>query len=246
MHTEDGWEHLRAFTAARIALGRAGGSLPSTPWLSFQLAHARARDAVWSAFDLKAMRKQLEPLGLSVLSLRSQATDRADYLRRPDLGRKLQETADEALSQCAAPSDVCFVVTDGLSSYAVAENAFPFLETLLPLLIQEGLRVGPLCLVTQGRVAIGDEIAVQLGSRLVVVLIGERPGLSAPNSMGIYFTYQPHPGITDEKRNCISNVRPEGLPPTAAAEKLHYLLREAFRRKLTGLALKDDQELRLR
>lgn len=242
-------QDLRRLTAARIALGHTGISLPTGAHLDFQLAHARARDAVHHALDVDRVRDDLQALpGLQVICLRSRAETRATYLRRPDLGRRLDDASRELLLASAsvtaqeenAPPDVLFVVADGLSSIAIERNAAPLLQEILPLLAGQGLRVGPLSLVQHGRVAIGDEIAECLNAPLVVVLIGERPGLSAPDSMGIYLTWNTRVGMTDEARNCISNVRPEGLPHPAAARRLLYLIREARARRLSGVALKDE------
>lgn len=248
-----GWQDFRRLTAARIGLGHTGISLPTGAHLDFQLAHARARDAVHHALDVERVRDELQSLpGLEIVCLHSRAETRADYLRRPDLGRRLDDASRDLLlasassptaNPASAGADVLFVVADGLSSIAIERNAAPFMQALLPLLAGQGLRVGPLALVKHGRVAIGDDIAECLNAPLVVVLIGERPGLSAPDSMGIYLTWNARVGTTDEARNCISNVRPEGLPYPAAARRLMYLIREARTRKLSGVALKDESGL---
>jgi ethanolamine ammonia-lyase small subunit len=241
------WQSLRRFTAARIALGRSGISQPTTPQLEFQLAHARARDAVHLALDAKALAEKLSAaLGLSCVGLHSAAESRNVYLQRPDLGRKLNEASRLALVDTAAtgstahPFDVAFVIADGLSALAIEQNALPLLQALMPRLSAEQWSVAPLAIVQQGRVAVGDEVAHLLGARAVVVLIGERPGLSSPDSMGLYLTWAPQPGLTDASRNCISNVRPAGLTCEAAAFKLHYLLAESRKRQLSGVALKDE------
>lgn len=291
---------LRRLTAARIALGHVGISLPTGAHLDFQLAHARARDAVHHALDIDGAREALQVLGQPVICLHSRAQTRAEYLRRPDQGRRLDEASCKMLLEFAAtsagetgdapqwaassqprenprgqvepastsaslasktstftpasdatsfpkeaqsedgPPDVLFVVADGLSSIAIERNAVPLLQEILPMLREDGLRVGPLALVKHGRVAIGDEIAECLHAPLVVMLIGERPGLSSPDSMGIYLTWNARVGTTDEARNCISNVRAEGLPHAAAAARLRYLIREARRRRMSGVALKDE------
>jgi len=222
---------LRQFTPARVALGRTGNSLPTADLLRFQLDHARARDAVYEELDPSS-------LGMPHLLLRSAAPDRATYLRRPDMGRRLSETSRALLS--TAGYDAAIVIADGLSAPAVHHHAVPLLESLTPLLTPEDWRLAPLTVVLQGRVAIGDEIGDLLGASLVVVLIGERPGLTSPDSLGIYLTWSPRPGRTDAERNCISNVRTEGMSYRLAAHKLHFLMREARRRNLSGVRLKED------
>jgi len=226
---------LTSFTTARVSLGRTGNSLPTAELLRFQLDHARARDAVYAELDPR------ELPGPHVL-VRSAARDRRTYLRRPDLGRQLAD--DSRIQLPRGDYDAAIVMADGLSALAVHRHAAPLLDALMPLLAgREGemaWRMAPLTVVLQGRVAIGDEIGERLGARVVVMLIGERPGLTAPDSLGIYVTYDPRPGRTEAERNCISNVRPEGLPYTRAARKLHLLMREARLRKLTGVTLKED------
>jgi ethanolamine ammonia-lyase small subunit len=229
------WQALRRFTAARIALGRAGVSLPTDAHLAFQLAHAQARDAVHLALDVDQLQ---QALGQPCLRLHSAASDRTIFLQRPDLGRRLDDLSRALLQP--HPADLAFVVVDGLSAPAIMQHAAPFLQLMLQRAAQQGWSVAPPCIVEQGRVAIGDEIGALLGASAVVVLIGERPGLSAPDSMGLYLTWQPRVGLTDASRNCISNVRPAGLPCAAAVDKLQYLLIEAFRRCLSGVALKDE------
>jgi len=238
------WTSLREFTAARIALGRTGTSLPLKPVLEFRLAHACARQAVYSALDLDRLVPEFEALQMQVKLAHSQATDRAVYLQRPDRGRRLQQSSQQELQAMdSAGYDLAFVVADGLSATAVNINAVPLLKYTLQALMRENWRIAPLVLVQQGRVAIGDEIGMLLKAGLVVMLIGERPGLSATDSLGIYLTYHPQVGKTDEARNCISNVRPEGLNSEAAAAKLVYLIRESVRLKLSGIALKDNSGL---
>ena len=242
----DPWAGLRAFTAARIALGRSGTSVPLREALAFKLAHAHARDAVNSALDVAPLLAGLAALQLSVCQVHSRAQNRPQYLQRPDWGRQLAEASRpelEVAARAASPCDVALVLADGLSAAAINEHALPLLRELLPPLRQAGLRLGPLALAEQARVALGDEIGQLLGARLVLVLIGERPGLSAPRSLGAYFTYGPRPGLTDEARNCVSNIRPEGLPYPLAAAKLAFLLREALRRQLSGVGLKDESNL---
>lgn len=236
--TRTPWTALRGLTPARIALGRAGTSLPTAPHLDFQLAHARARKAVHLGLDTAPIVQGLAALGLSPLPLHSAAETRATYLQRPDLGRRLDDASRAAL--VPQPCDVAFVIGDGLSATAIAAHALPFLTVLLPAL--QGWQIGPAAVATQARVAIGDEIGAGLGAKMVVVLIGERPGLSSPDSMGLYLTHAPRPGLTDEARNCISNVRPEGLSYAEATHKLLFLMTESRRRGLSGVALKDEAE----
>jgi ethanolamine ammonia-lyase small subunit len=243
--TADPWGALRALTGARIALGRAGGSLPTAEVLAFAAAHAAARDAVWSALDLERLAADLEPLGLPCLRLASAAPDRATYLRRPDLGRRLADRDRARLAAAAPPGgcDVALAVADGLSATAAQRHAPALLAELLPRLAAAGLTVGPLALVVQGRVAVEDEIGAALGARAAVILLGERPGLSSPDSLGAYLVHGPRPGRTDAERNCVSNVRPEGLPPAAAAALIAWLAAEALRRGLSGVDLKDERAL---
>ncbi|MBN3858423.1 ethanolamine ammonia-lyase subunit EutC [Paraburkholderia sp. Ac-20340] len=245
------WAGLKSFTNARIALGRAGNGLPTAPLLAFNLSHAQARDAVHQPLDVEALRAQLEASGFSTLAAASAAPDRQHYLRRPDLGRKLADESREALGKARAQPgpDIVFVVGDGLSAFAAAKQAVPFLEAVRKRLNDgaEGAsspawRIGPVVVASQARVALGDEIGELLGAKLVAMLIGERPGLSSPDSLGVYLTWAPKVGCHDALRNCISNVRPEGLPYEAAAHKLHYLLTHARRLQLTGVGLKDDSD----
>jgi ethanolamine ammonia-lyase small subunit len=240
------WDGLRRFTDARIALGRAGHSLPTAAHLQFQLAHAQARDAVHVPLDTDRLIQDLQAQRFETLKLHSAAPDRLAYLQRPDLGRRLDEAACRALQahslhdpQTPAP-DVCFVVADGLSALAIHNHAIVFLQYLLPQLKRDvnPWRVAPVCVVEQGRVAIGDDIGERLAAKLMVVLIGERPGLSSPDSMGIYLTWAPRVGCTDAQRNCISNVRGAGLSPQVAALQLHQLMSQARSLKPTGVGLK--------
>lgn len=241
--TPNPWSALRQHTPARIALGRSGDSLPTRALLEFGLAHALARDSVHLPLDGAALAAALDAAGLPHLAVHSQAVDRSTYLRRPDLGRQLTADSRAALKK-AAPSaapDLAFVIADGLSSLAVTRHALPVLHASLELL--PGWSMAPVVIAEQARVALGDAIGEALGAATVVVLIGERPGLSSPDSLGIYLTHCPQPGLTDADRNCISNVRPEGLPYAAAARKLAYLLDGARRLGRSGLALKDDSGL---
>lgn len=244
--TPNPWSTLRRFTQARIALGRAGTSQPTAAHLDFQLAHARARDAVHLALDTDRVVVAIESLGLRAVRLQSAAADRDIYLQRPDLGRRLDAASRAALellhgqSPASARYDVAFVIADGLSALAIHENAAPLLAAMQARLSRDEWRIAPVAVTHQGRVAIGDEVGELLGANLVVVLIGERPGLSSPNSLGIYLTWAPRVGLTDAARNCISNVRAEGLSIEKAATKLHYLMSEARQRQLTGVELKDN------
>jgi ethanolamine ammonia-lyase small subunit len=239
----DPWVALRALTPARIALGRAGVSLPTAAHLAFQLAHARARDAVQDALDAPRLLEVLSALGIGALEVRSAAPDRTTYLQRPDLGRRLETASRAALAAAAVPEgvDAVLVVADGLSARAAQAHAPAVLAALVPRLREQGWRLGPAVVAVQGRVALGDEIGALLQARLVLVLLGERPGLSAPDSLGAYLTWDPRPGRTDAERNCVSNIRPEGLVPALAADMLHHLMLESARRRLSGVALKDGR-----
>jgi len=234
---------LKEFTPARIAIGRTGVSIPTKQSLEFKLAHAHARDAVYSVLDRDEMADKLKQFALPVLFLHSKADNRAQYLQRPDLGRKLKKSSASQLKDMAGNYDVSIIIADGLSATAVNENTVGLLQVLIPLLTAAHLQPAPICLVEQGRVAIADKIAHLLNAKLSLILIGERPGLSAADSIGAYLTYDPKPGLTDESRNCISNIRPQGLPYKPAAEKIFYLIQEAFRMKLSGVGLKDNQAL---
>ena len=238
------WAALRRHTPARIALGRSGISLPTAQQLAFQLAHAQARDAVHRPLDLRAMADAIAALGVPTLRAHSAAPDRASYLQRPDWGRRLDEASARTLRAAGAGEvqDLCLVVADGLSALAIERQAVPFLAALLAQLQRDApaWRLTPAVLVEQGRVAIGDEIGALLGAQMVLVLIGERPGLSSPDSMGLYLTWAPRPGRTDAERNCISNVRPEGQDHPEAAARTAWLMRTARERALTGVGLKDE------
>lgn len=243
--TPAAWAGLKNLTPARIALGRAGHSQPTAAHLAFQAAHAAARDAVHLPLNAAALANDLRADGWRVLHLRSRATGRLSYLQRPDWGRRLNtDDAAKLAKDPSTPADIAFVVADGLSALAIHRHAVPLLRTLRQHLLRDEhvWALAPVAIVEQGRVAVGDEVGALLGAKLVVVLIGERPGLSSPDSMGLYFTWAPHVGRTDAERNCISNVRTEGLSIEAAAIKLHHLLGEARRRHITGVALKDETE----
>lgn len=243
MHAPDAWKALNQFTDARIALGRSGASLPTAEVLKFGLAHAQARDAIHQPFDSDTLAAQLAALDLETLTVHSQASDRAVYLNRPDLGRRLDEPSREMLTaRRASPHDVLLVIGDGLSSHAVHRQAVPLVKALLPFLATLGLSTGPVVLAHQSRVALGDDIGECLNSKAVAILIGERPGLSSPDSLGVYLTWKPERARIESERNCISNIRPEGLGYDAAAFKLAWLLEQAFLRRLTGVGLKDESD----
>lgn len=230
------WRDLRRFTPARLALGRVGHGLPTAAHLDFQAAHAAARDAVHAALDAPRLCADLAAAGLSSVTVRSACPDRRTYLLRPDLGRRLAD--HQPLPPCPA---IAFVVSDGLSATAAQRHAAPLLGLVMPALGQSG----PVVIARQGRVALGDAIAAAMGAEAVAVLIGERPGLSAPDSLGVYLTWAPRPGRTDAERNCISNIRPEGLAIPAAADKLLWLIARMRRLRVTGIALKDEQPARV-
>ncbi len=245
--SQNPWLNLRNLTPARIALGRTGTSLPTSAQLDFQFAHAQARDAVHLAFDHQGIRAQLTERGRESLLLHSAASDRNSYLQRPDLGRRLDDASAQVLQDYAAAHpggvDLAIVVADGLSALAVHRHTLPFLARLEEQIAADGWSVSPIVLVEQGRVAVADEVAQRLGAKMSVILIGERPGLSSPDSLGLYFTYAPKVGLTDAYRNCISNVRLEGLSYGMAAHRLIYLMREACRRQLSGVNLKDEAQV---
>ncbi len=271
---------LRAYTAARIAFARTGSSLTTRDALAFTLAHAQARDAVHASVSLPTLLAELHARTLSVLTVKSAASDRSTYIRRPDLGRRLSEPSRALLQSQAAtplalpadpPTGLTIILADGLSALATDRHALPLLDALLPLLNLTALpndqnqpdshslsaaaqrtnapaanpawQLTPIILAEQARVALGDEIGLALHSSLTLMLLGERPGLSAADSLGAYLTWAPAPGRTDAQRNCVSNIRPEGLAPAAAAETLAYLLAEAKRRRLSGTQLKDERAL---
>jgi ethanolamine ammonia-lyase small subunit len=231
------WPALRQATPARVGLGRSGAGLPTSAHLDFQLAHAQARDAVHALFEPSRIAAEIAADGREAVMLRSAAGDRLTYLRRPDLGRRLAASSRECLA-ARPPShiDIVFVIADGLSATAVHAHAAALLRATLARL-DPARRIGPVAIVEGGRVAIGDEIGGILGAHIAVVLIGERPGLSAADSLGVYVTWQPAPGTADAARNCLSNIRPQGLPIDAAAERLVALLTQARRHRMTGIAL---------
>ncbi len=238
MNQNDPWEKYRAFTQARIGMGRTGSSVTTKQMLAFRTDHALASDAVWADLDVDKLQEELADLGQEVLLLDSQAKDRQQYVQRPDLGQLLHATAEETLrSRPKQEFEISITIADGLSAIAIQRTAVPCLKCLLPLLTV--YQLAPITIVRQGRVAISDPIGDLLESQLSVILIGERPGLTSPYSMGAYLTYAPRSGNTNERRNCISNIRREGLPHEHAAQKLSFLMRESLRRKLSGVPLKD-------
>jgi ethanolamine ammonia-lyase small subunit len=234
---------LSSLTPARVALGRTGASLTTKEVLRFQLAHAEARDAVHVPLDGKALAAGITALRCNVVRVATPATRRDVYLRRPDLGRRLEAESAEHLDKLRCGGfDVAVVVADGLSSRAVTNNAVPLLSRLIPKLADVGLTLAPVVLAEGARVALGDEIAERLRARLVLVLIGERPGLSSPDSLGAYLTYAPRPGRTDAERNCVSNIRAGGLGVEAASSKLVWLVMKAFNAGVSGVQLKDESD----
>jgi ethanolamine ammonia-lyase small subunit len=234
------WSQLAALTPARIGLGRSGSSLPTREVLRFGLAHAQARDAVHEPLRPDDLAAELLILGLEAVQVESAAPGREDFLRRPDLGRRLPEESRAALSRRSGFFDLAIVIGDGLSATAIHRNVAPLLARLLPLLQARKLTLAPVVIATQARVALGDEVGEFLGARIVAMLIGERPGLSSPDSLGAYLTFAPKRGLTDEARNCISNIRPGGLGYEEAAFRLDWLASEALRRGLSGVGLKDE------
>lgn len=249
------WHVLREYTAARIGLGRAGISVPTKHLLDFQLAHAQAQDAVHLPLDIQQLIADIS-LPNEYLNVHSQVLDRVHYLQRPDLGRRLNAESVALIKQHVAaehkPYDLAIVIVDGLSSFAIQKNTAPLLQQLTQRLSGQTLskltelnevadicHLAPIVIVQQGRVAIGDEIGELLNAKSVLVFIGERPGLSSPDSLGMYLTWAPKVGLTDESRNCISNVRPDGLVYPDAVNKVFYLLSEAHQRQLTGVNLKE-------
>jgi len=226
---------LRSLTPARIGLGRAGSGLPTSELLAFGLAHARARDAVHAALHVEEMVSAFRAMDFPVQVVQSQASDRATYLRRPDLGRRLSNE----MHLHENPKPIALAIVDGLSALAVQRHAAPLVRALVALAPQRWAGA-PVVVALQGRVALGDDIGARLGAQLVVVLIGERPGLSSPDSLGAYLTYAPRAGRSDAERNCVSNIRPAGLGYQAAARRIDWLAAAALARGLTGVALKDD------
>ena len=246
----DPWDRWRNATPARIALGRTGVASPMAENLRFGWAHALARDAIHAPLNVPVLEHALREDGWGVLNAgTSQAGDRTTYLRRPDLGRRLGEVGAEALQAHAAAANyqrpsLAIVAGDGLSSLAVQRHVRPFLHMLRAHLADD-VAVSPIVIVTQARVAVADEIGQLLGAEMALIMIGERPGLSSPDSLGLYLTLGPRVGRSDAERNCISNVRPEGLAYDTAAFKLAWLVRRATRLGLTGVGLKDESDLEI-
>ncbi|MCP4620148.1 MAG: ethanolamine ammonia-lyase subunit EutC [Bradyrhizobium sp.] len=232
---------LRGLTPARVGLGRAGSGLPTEALLDFTLDHARARDAVHAAFDVAGLVASLEAFGLAPLQVSSRAPRRGDYLRRPDLGRMLDDGSQRLLlDKASGPCDLVLVIADGLSPAAVNLHAAGLIGQLVPLLSEAGIAAGHVVIASGARVALGDAVGEILSARMVAVLIGERPGLSAPDSLGAYLTYHPQVGRTDAERNCVSNIHSSGLGSAEAAFKIAWLIREALSRRISGVALKDE------
>ena len=236
------WTRLRGLTVARIGLARSGASLATGPLLDFRLAHARARDAVHAELDIATLSNDLTTLDLPVLTLASAAADKQTYLMRPDFGRQLAPDAEKSLAAHAGVYDVVFVISDGLSAQAIQAHAAPLMTRAVAALKAEGWRIAPIVIVSRGRVAIGDRVAALLRAQCVAMLIGERPGLSAPDSMGAYVTWQPRPQTSDAERNCISNIRPGGIAYSDAAVKLVHLMQAMRTRGLSGVGLKDETD----
>lgn len=242
----DPWAELRRHTPARIALGRSGTSLPTHEVLRFAAAHAMARDAVHVPLDVATLQAELHADGWATLAVTSRAPTRDAYLRRPDWGRRLGDDGVATLRAAAgAPVDLAIVAGDGLSAVAVQRHVPPLLRALRAALGDDAPTRAPVVVATQARVALADEVGALLGARLALILLGERPGLSSPDSVGAYLTHEPKVGTVDAQRNCISNIRPEGLPFDVAARRLAWLIREALRRRVTGIALKDDSDTEL-
>ncbi len=242
--SESPWQSLKQYTQASVALGRCGCSIPTRELLSFKLAHAKAIDAVRSPLDYGKVASHIrQATGLETLHVSSAAEDRQQYLQRPDLGRTLSFDSAHQLSRISGngPYDIALVVADGLSSKAIENNIIPMLTDFVPQLKAKGFSMAPVTVVEQGRVAIADQIGEILNALMSIIFIGERPGLKSPDGLGIYLTYNPRSGTTDERRNCISNVRKNGLAYQVACSKLLYLIEESFRRKLSGVELKDEQ-----
>jgi ethanolamine ammonia-lyase small subunit len=232
---------LRDLTPARVGLGRTGAGMPTRALLEFTLDHARARDAVHAAFDVAAMISGLNGLGLEAFEVASRAASREEYLRRPDLGRTLDPASRDLLAgHHGRPCRLAIVVGDGLSPTAVHAHAIELVRSLIPRLAVEEIEIGHAAVASGARVALGDEIGAVLGARMMVMLIGERPGLSAPDSLGAYLTFAPRPGLTDAERNCISNIHGAGLGYDEAAFRIAWLVREGLARSVTGVALKDE------
>lgn len=235
---------LKGFTPARISLGRTGTSMPLKEYFAFKLAHANARDAVYSTLDLKSICRKLRLLKWQFQVVSSKAACRQEYLKCSHLGRQLsKESRKQFKSTATIGFDIAFVLADGLSATAINDNAIPLLKLLLSKFIKAGYSIAPIIIAEQARVAIADEVGVLLRAKLTIILIGERPGLSSPNSLGAYLTYAPKKNLTDESRNCVSNIRPEGLDYVTASEKIFYLVQQSLKRQLSGVGLKEEVAL---
>ncbi|MCI0653370.1 MAG: ethanolamine ammonia-lyase subunit EutC [Methylococcaceae bacterium] len=241
--TRDGWDFLKKYTSARIAIGRSGGSLPTSEWLDFKLAHARARDAVHFDFDPLNFAGRIHSRGSEILMVKTLAADRMTYLQRPDLGRRLNDKSKSILSKHSGEYDLVIMVSDGLSSMAVERQTLPLLECLLPKLYSRQSKLAPIIIAPFARVALEDEVGALLNARIALILLGERPGLGSPDSLGAYLVFGPRNGNTDAQRNCVSNIRPEGLGYQAAADTLDYLLEQSRIRGISGVLLKDDRKV---
>lgn len=240
---KDAWHSLKQFTAARIALGSTGVAIPLNELLQYRLAHAHARDAVYSELNTVAVVEELQQFQLPVYSLYSKVTNRNEYLQRPDLGRQLHTDSAKQLENINTPCDIALILADGLSARALNTHAIPLLKLIVPVLQELKFSLAPVTIVQQARVAIADEVGMILKAKCSIIFIGERPGLSSPDSLGAYLTYKPGIGLTDESRNCISNIRPEGMEYTIAAKKILYLIQESFRLQYSGVNLKENTDL---
>ncbi|RLZ08176.1 ethanolamine ammonia-lyase subunit EutC [Acinetobacter sp. 2JN-4] len=241
----DVWQKLKQFTDARIALGRTGCSVPTKALLEFQLSHAQAKDAVYQSLNIDHISDQLKQLGFETTHVESCANNKEIFLKRPDLGRQLSETSRQKLKniQLTSNFEVCIVIGDGLSARAIEENAIPFVHQLHTYMKQENWTLAPISIATGSRVALGDEVAQIFNASMLIMLIGERPGLSSPDSMGIYYTWQAHVGSIDSERNCISNVRTAGLSIEIAAQRLFALMKKSKQIQRSGVALKDEHQI---
>ncbi len=238
----DPWGQLKQYTTARIALGRSGGSTPTSEYLNFKLAHARARDAVHEHFEISQLAAEIETLGMDTFLVNTQACDRTTFLKRPDLGRRLDNAAETLLKQHALNYDLVILVSDGLSALAAHRQTKTLLAKLLPALRGDRWTLAPIVLARFGRVALQDPVGELLNANIALILLGERPGLTSPDSLGAYFVFNPRLGNTDAQRNCVSNIRPEGLSPSAAADTLFYLLSQAKSLGISGIKLKDERK----
>ena len=239
----DPWQNLKQFSRARIALGRTGVSIPLKETLQLKLAHAHAKDAVYSVLNNADIEKQLTNFQIPILQVCSCAGNRNEYLQRPDLGRRINKESVSVLQNHSSKFDISIIISDGLSAIGVNQHVVPVLQILIPMLIELDYSITPITLVSQARVAIGDEIGHMLGAKLSLIFIGERPGLSVFDSLGVYLTYHPITGLTDDKRNCISNIHSEGLDYHAAVHKIIFLIKESLRLQLSGVSLKDSSNL---